>query len=418
MSTTGLLPTPLAATLLRRLSLKPRRHPRGQPHLSAASGLVCAHQRAYVIADDEHHLAVFRDHHSPGELHRLLDGDLPRPKAARKRRKPDLETLLLLPPSRAAAGGTLLALGSGSRPNRNRALMIPLRADGEVAEMGAPPHGFSLEGLYGPLRAQLGEINIEGALLLGDQLVLLNRAVPGGSGNAAVHCGLHEFLELAHGKRRTLHPASIRPYALGSLAGVPLAFTDGTALPSGGWLFSAVAEQAPNSYADGPCSGSVIGVVNRHGDLLALHQLGPQLKVEGIAAQRQGNTLALCMVTDADDPAQASQLWLAHLDELGSLKGVWGQVFNIKSRNQQPSTATCNGLAPAASVTTNTTRRGLAAPAVAAAASSNENCCGAAPTLQATTGWYCVTTWSCSKVSPAFSPARTRVAWPSSRTAQ
>jgi hypothetical protein len=313
MSTAGLVPTPLAATLLRSLSLDPRLHPREQPHLSAASGLVCAHQHAYVIADDEHHLAVFRDRHSPGELHRLFGGDLPRAKAARKRSKLDLETLVLLPPngSAAAAGGTLLALGSGSRPNRNQAVMVPLRADGEVA---APAHVFNLDGLFKPLRARLGEINIEGALLLGEHLVLLNRAVPGGSGNLAVRFKLREFLELARGERRLLTPVSLWPYALGSLGGVPLAFTDGTALPGGGWLFSAVAEQAPNSYADGPCSGSVIGVVSREGELFALHSLESTLKVEGIAVQQQGNSVSLCMVTDADDPALASQLWMARIN--------------------------------------------------------------------------------------------------------
>ena len=68
-----------------------------QPHLSAASGLVCAHGRAYVVADDEHHLAVFRDLRSPGTLHRIRAGDLPDKTKARKRRKPDLETLLSLP---------------------------------------------------------------------------------------------------------------------------------------------------------------------------------------------------------------------------------------------------------------------------------------------------------------------------------
>ena len=38
--------------------------------------------------------------------------------------------------------------------------------------------------------------------------------------------------------------------------------------------------------------------------------------------------------------------------------------------------------------------------------------------LHASTALYSVTTWSCFKVSPAFSPAFTRLEWPSSSTAQ
>ena len=79
-------------------------------HLSAASGLVCAHGRAYVIADDEQHLAVFHDLASAGELHRLLPVDLPLPQPARKRLKADLETLFLLPSAGRSRGQTLVAL--------------------------------------------------------------------------------------------------------------------------------------------------------------------------------------------------------------------------------------------------------------------------------------------------------------------
>ena len=67
----------ITAHRLRQLTLNPAHHPRGLPHLAAASGLVCAHGRAYVLGDDEHHLAVFRDRHSPGQLHRVRSGHPP-----------------------------------------------------------------------------------------------------------------------------------------------------------------------------------------------------------------------------------------------------------------------------------------------------------------------------------------------------
>src|SRR5437868_3033677 len=71
----------------------------GRPqHLSAASGLVCIGSFMYVVADDELHLGVFQTEHTePGRLIRLFDGALPDSKPDRKKQKPDLEALAVLP---------------------------------------------------------------------------------------------------------------------------------------------------------------------------------------------------------------------------------------------------------------------------------------------------------------------------------
>jgi hypothetical protein len=297
----------LAAEPLRSLTLNATEHPRGQPHFSAASGLVCAHGRAYVVSDDEHHLAVFRDLHSPGVLHRILPGDLPQSKKARKQLKPDLEALLLLP----GQGDSLVAFGSGSRPNRDTGIVIALGARGEPSTR---VQRFDLKPLYEPLRAVLGEINIEGAMVLGAALVLLHRGISGESDNAAVHYRLSELRAVIDGKRHTVAPRAIRPYRLGAIDGVELGFTDGTALPGGGWLFCAAAENTADSYADGPCRGSALGVVDAHGELVALRQLADTtLKVEGIAARAHAKGIDICLVTDADDPRLSSQLLFARL---------------------------------------------------------------------------------------------------------
>lgn len=301
---------PMLAELLRALSVEPQAHPRGQPHLSAASGLVCAHGRVYVISDDEHHLAVFHDLHTPGKLHRMLLGDLPLSKEARKRLKPDIEALLLLPNWPGAAGGALVAFGSGSRPNRDTGVVIPLRAGGEPSPR---VRRFDLKPLYTPLRALLGEINIEGAMLLGDELALLHRGVTGRSDNAVVRYRLAELLATMAGERAEVSPRSLRRYALGGIDGVALGFTDAAALPGGGWVFCAAAENTADSYADGPCLGAAVGVVDAHGDLQALHRLQPSLKVEGIDVQADADGMDICLVTDADDPSLSSQLLRARL---------------------------------------------------------------------------------------------------------
>jgi hypothetical protein len=302
--------TPLAAAALttqplRSLTIDPAAHPRGQAHVSAASGLVCANGRAYVVSDDEHHLAVFRDLHAPGSLHRILAGDLPHSKKARKRLKADLESLFLWPARQA-----LVALGSGSRPNRDTGVLIALRADAEPA---LRVRRFDLKPLYEPLRALLGEINIEGAMVLGDALVLLNRGVSGKTESAALHYRLGDLQQVVDGSQRRVKPRSIHPYRLGAIDGVELGFTDGCALPGGGWVFCAAAENTDSSYADGACRGSAVGVVDARGELVALQRLASPFKVEGIAAHQGEGAIDLCLVTDADDPLLSSQLLRARL---------------------------------------------------------------------------------------------------------
>ena len=92
----------------------------GRPlYLSAASGLVCLRSFNYVVADDELHLGVFRaNSNEPGHLVRLFEGELPAGNADRKKQKADFEALALLPTFGNYPDGALLALGSGSRPNR------------------------------------------------------------------------------------------------------------------------------------------------------------------------------------------------------------------------------------------------------------------------------------------------------------
>lgn len=294
---------------LRALTVDPAAHPRGQPHLSSASGLVCAAGRVCVIADDEQHLGVFDDVQAPGRLVRLLDGALPSGKEARKRVKADFEVLVALPPSAAWPHGALLALGSGSRPNRERGVAIGLAAGGEPA--GAPKV-VDLAPLYAPLHRRFDELNIEGAFQLGDRFVLLQRGHQGAAVNAALHFRFDEVMDCIEGRRTTPpQPVAEHRFALGEAGGVPLCFTDGAALPDGRWLFTAVAEATDDAYADGPCAESAVGLVGADGRLLAMRPLAPPHKVEGLAARVDGGAIALCLVSDADDPSTPSQLFTA-----------------------------------------------------------------------------------------------------------
>lgn len=289
---------------LRDLTLRRATHTPGQRHLSAASGLVCANGRAYVIADDEQHLAVFDGEHAHGRTLRLFAGDLPAGVKARKRRKPDTETLAWLPP------GVLLTLGSGSRPQRCRGAWVALGRRGEPRR---PARRVDLSPLYDPLRAHFADLNIEGAFVCGREFVLLQRGHAGGSPNASVHYALKPLLAWWFEGAEAPTARCVRHHQLGSVAGVPLCFTDGAALPGGRWVFTAVAEATDDSVADGACVGSVVGAISAQGALLARHALPNHEKVEGVAARLRRGTVDLCLVTDADDPRIASRLLRARL---------------------------------------------------------------------------------------------------------
>ena len=213
---------------IRDLRVDPLIHPRGQPHLSAASGLVRVGRRLYAVADDEHHLAIWQadgDAAAPIKLHRILPGDLPQDPAHRKQRKPDLEALVALPADAAHPGGLLVALGSGSRPNRQLALAITLDSTGMP---GGLPTALALADWYAPLRQRFPDLNIEGALVANGRFALLQRGNKGDARNAFIEYSLVEAHDWFAGRRNT-PPAVLRivEMALGDAGGVPVGWTDG-----------------------------------------------------------------------------------------------------------------------------------------------------------------------------------------------
>lgn len=289
---------------LRDLLLQPGSHPQGHAHLSAASALVRVGRQLYVVADDELHLGVFdADASQPGHLLRLFAGDLPLAKAERKAAKPDLETLALLPAGAGFASGALLALGSGSTMKRQRGVLLALDTQGAVQ---GEPRLIDLAALYQPLREHFVDLNIEGAFLLDEQFVLLQRGNQGGSANAVVRFSWPAVRAWLDDQALAAPvPETICVMPLGELAGVALGFTDGAALADGRWLFSAVAENTFDSYRDGACLGTLIGLVERDGQIRRLAELEGRWKVEGIALDATGELL---LVTDADDSATAASL--------------------------------------------------------------------------------------------------------------
>lgn len=301
----------LEVHVLKELFVTPTPAGAGRHPLSAASGLVRMGSRFFVVADDENHLGVFDlPDATPGRLLPLFDGELPPDHAARKAAKPDCEALLRLPAFGHYPCGALMAFGSGSRPARQRAALVAFDSTGRLQ---GPARVIDLSPLLEPLRDTFPDLNIEGAFVRGDTLSLLQRGNSSSGINACIPLRWADMHAWLASNGPVPQPTSIMRFELGSLGGIPLSFTDGTALPDGSWLFSAAAEASPDTYSDGACAGSAIGIANPDGTLRTLEQLSMTCKVEGIAASPSGDGLDVWMVTDADDRSRPALLLAASL---------------------------------------------------------------------------------------------------------
>jgi hypothetical protein len=302
---------------LRDLLISRQLHPRGMPHLSAASGLVILNKRCYVVADDEHHLAIFgTEPDSPLTLVRLFAGDLPDEKAERKALKADLEVLVSIAPDSRWPGfpdGALLALGSGSkRGTREKGLLLTLAIDGSIAAL----RPLDLSGWYAPLRHEFADLNIEGGMVSGNTFRLLQRANTGDPRNACIEYDWPDLMQWLIGVRAEPPPvALIVLIDLGAVDGVPLGVTDAAAVTDELWAVSAAAENTDNSFVDGPCLASAIALIDNAHQVVAQYELAGAPKVEGLVATVSAGRVSFVMVTDSDNPAVASQMLTASVPQ-------------------------------------------------------------------------------------------------------
>jgi len=298
---------------IKTLTLNNPSHKDRHPHLSAASGLVQVNDWLYVVADDENHLGLFmRDGNEHGELITLFSGNLPLELEERKAAKPDLEVLTLIPASKKYPQGALLALGSGSKDARHRGVIIPFTTTGELSTAEI----INLTLLYRELKEEIGKINIEGAVIIDNDIILFQRGNKKNKLNASIRISLKQFFQYAFADdKKTKHKldATITAYELGEIDGVPLCFTDATPLPDGSIIFTAAAENTSDSYLDGLCMGSIVGIINSNGDLHSTIPLDKKVKAEGVEATIIDNAIHLLLVTDADDATAPAQLYAAQL---------------------------------------------------------------------------------------------------------
>jgi hypothetical protein len=291
---------------LRDLELEEASGPDLPSHVASASGVARRGRNVYVIGDESNHLGVFDlTNTEPGHLVRVLEGDVPTDPKERAAHKADLEALTVLPPSDGSPYGILLGVGSGSGERRDRGFAWDLGADGGLE---GDPREVDLSPAYALLREEIGDLNIEGAAVLDEELLLFHRGNDSETGNAIARISLPQALEslMSSGGDLTIDVeelASLRRYDLGDLDGVELCFSDATPLGDGYVVFTASAEDD-----DGAIHGSVIGLIAPEGEVRRLRRNDRKWKVEGVHATTDTGVMDLLFVCDQDDPDTPSPL--------------------------------------------------------------------------------------------------------------
>jgi hypothetical protein len=299
---------PLELRSLRDLTLGEPTAPHRPAHISAASGVVRRGVFAYVIGDDDIFIGVFDlSTGAPGTSRRVFEDRSPDGEEGSQADKPDLEALTVLPPFEGASHGGLLGLGSGSRESRDRGFFWALDAGGSLH---GRPRAIDFHPLYRRLRAELGELNVEGAAVFGGRLWLFNRGdgdeLPNAIAELPLAGGLWRSLCEDH-RVDTEELGAVREYELGELDGIPLCFSDATPIVDQLVLFTASAESAD----DGSIHGSVVGAIDADGQVQRLRTIDPRWKVEGVHGALEAGILDLVFVCDQDDPETPSPLLTA-----------------------------------------------------------------------------------------------------------
>jgi hypothetical protein len=314
-------------------------------HVRAGSALarIDAHTLA-VVQDDASFVAILEGvgtrRGARGSADALVVRDVPLPSRdgvrqfddarGNKKAKLDLEACLALD-----GGALLIAFGSGSSPARERVVLVDDPA-------GSTPRVTIVEAtaLYAAMRSEPifcgSELNVEGAALAGDDVLLLQR------GNGAPRDGrgpvdasaridrdsLIAYLRaLAHGDAAPCPPLrDVVAWDLGAANGTRLTFTDAVATRGRWTAFLACAEDSPDATRDGPVAGVVIGRLD-DGERIAemgtiVDELGEALldKAEGITLDDDDHRRAW-LVIDRDDATRPAELLELRLGERWATDG-------------------------------------------------------------------------------------------------
>jgi hypothetical protein len=239
-------------------------------NVRAASAIRRHGSRLAIVQDDVNVLALIDEAGATSALLLPLGAGRRRcfdDSRGNKHDKMDLEACVIL------GDGRLVAFGSGSTAVRRQLV---------VADRGGSVRVVNAAELYAELERHRdfagSELNVEGAIVLGDRLRLFQR-------------GPFPALE------------AIVSVDLGSIGARRFGFTDATPMLDGRVAFMACAEDSPDVVRDGPVLGCRFGIIEmnevRMTDVVDVRGSRSTLKIEGIEAREDG---AFDVVADVDDP--------------------------------------------------------------------------------------------------------------------
>jgi hypothetical protein len=278
-----------------------------------ASGLAYFGDDIAIIQDDTQFLALVSQDGSvhsltlpagPDQRHRF---EL---KLGNKHLKPDWEAVTAY---ERQGSWLLLAFGSGSSRMRENILVVENAASARASSRIVPAHE-----LYAMLRAQPafsgGGLNLEGAAVSGNDLVLVQRGLPrfdSRTVNATLRLDLRAFLSWLDEAGPLPKPLEIRRYDLSPNSPVAYGFSGLTALGKRRFAFTASAEATTSALLDGPVLGSKIGELMQDrawaADLVDARGRRLPVKAEGILAMRDSAD-GFWIVLDSDNTEAPARL--------------------------------------------------------------------------------------------------------------
>jgi len=246
--------------------------------IGSASGIVHYNDSLYIISDNSSYLYEYQI--SDKNLHKIALVENSQENIVKKE-KPDFEAITI-------EGNTLHIFGSGSTKNRNRTFSYHLENKKTKKK--------DLSSLYQNIKFKFNisddDLNIEGALYHGKELLLFQRGNGANSKNGIIKFGLE--------------PDEIEffPIQLPKIKHVETSFTDAI-LVDKKIYFLAAAEDTTSTYEDGEVLGSIIGIIDlKTFQLEKSLQITNKHKFEGLTffqKNKEELTFLLCEDNDTED---------------------------------------------------------------------------------------------------------------------